>query len=173
MRLVRGENLKELIVSGRLSVARTLRVLGPIADALDTAHEAGLIHRDIKPQNILVGGRDHAYLADFGLTKEAGATGVTKTGQFVGTFDYVSPGADLGPPGRPPLRPLRLRRRAVRVPDGTGALRARVRRGDPVRPRRRSRAGDELRADPPAAIDGVIARAMAKDPDALHASRRR
>ncbi|MBE2319395.1 serine/threonine protein kinase [Solirubrobacter sp. CPCC 204708] len=91
MRLVRGSNLKELILGGGLSVARALRVLGPIADALDAAHEAELIHRDIKPQNILVGARDHAYLADFGLTKEAGATGVTKTGQFVGTFDYVAP----------------------------------------------------------------------------------
>ncbi len=78
---------------------RTLRVLTPIADALDTAHEAGLIHRDIKPQNILVGARDHAYLADFGLTKEAGATGVTRTGQFVGTFDYVSPELISGQPG--------------------------------------------------------------------------
>ena len=171
MRLVRGENLKELIVSGRLSVARTLRVLGPIADALDTAHEAELIHRDIKPQNILVGGRDHAYLADFGLTKEAGATGVTKTGQFVGTFDYVSPELISGHPGdrRSDLYALAAvlfecltgQVPFVRASDAA-LLYAHV--ADPVP------TVTALREDLPAAIDGVIAQALAKDPDARHAS---
>ena len=171
MRLVRGENLKELIVSGRLSVARTLRVLGPIADALDTAHEAELIHRDIKPQNILVGGRDHAYLADFGLTKEAGATGVTKTGQFVGTFDYVSPELISGHPGdrRSDLYALAAvlfecltgQVPFVRASDAA-LLYAHV--ADPVP------SVTALREDLPAAIDGVIAQALAKDPDARHAS---
>ena len=91
MRLIRGPNLKNLIVDRKLDPGRTLRILGPIADALDTAHEAGLIHRDVKPQNILVGGRDQGFLADFGLTKAPGEESLTKTGQFVGTFDYISP----------------------------------------------------------------------------------
>ena len=80
-----------MILARELDAGRSLRILRPVADALDTAHEAGLIHRDIKPQNVLVAGRDHAYLADFGLTKAMGDTGLTRTGQFVGTLDYISP----------------------------------------------------------------------------------
>jgi serine/threonine protein kinase len=91
MRLVRGPTLKDLIISRQLDAGRTLRILTPVAEALDTAHAAGLIHRDIKPQNILVSGRDHAFLADFGLTKASGDASMTRTGQFVGTLDYISP----------------------------------------------------------------------------------
>ena len=91
MRLVRGTTLKDLISAGEMSTARAVRLLTPVADALDTAHAAGLTHRDIKPQNILVGAGDHPYLADFGLTRSATDPGLTRTGQFVGTIDYVSP----------------------------------------------------------------------------------
>src|SRR5256714_12757027 len=86
MRLVRGPNLKDMIIPRELDAGRSLRILTPVADALDAAHEAGLIHRDIKPQNILVTGRDHAYPADFGLPRAPGAKSLTKTGQFVGTL---------------------------------------------------------------------------------------
>lgn len=166
MRLVRGENLKELIASGRLGVARSLRVLGPIADALDTAHEAGLIHRDIKPQNILVGARGHAYLADFGLTKEAGATGVTRTGQFVGTFDYVSPELISGHTGD--RRSDQYALAAVLYECLTGQVPF-VRASDAAL--LYAHVADEVphvtasRSDLPAEIDAVVARAMAKDPD--------
>jgi serine/threonine-protein kinase len=98
MRLVRGPTLKELILTGELEPERALRILAPVADALDTAHEADLVHRDIKPQNILVGPRDHAYLADFGLTRAPGDTAFTKTGQFVGTLDYIAPEQIRGEP---------------------------------------------------------------------------
>jgi serine/threonine-protein kinase len=98
MRLIRGPTLKDLVIARELEGARTLRLLTPIADALDAAHDAGLIHRDIKPQNILVGARDHPYLADFGLTKGINDAGLTKTGQFVGTIDYVAPEQIRGEP---------------------------------------------------------------------------
>ena len=91
MRLIRGSTLKDLIVAGELDGEDAVRLLLPIAEALDSAHAAGLTHRDIKPQNILVGPGGHAYLADFGLTRSAADPGLTKTGQFVGTIDYVSP----------------------------------------------------------------------------------
>src|SRR4051794_24643432 len=91
MRLIRGNTLKDAIIGRELEGGRTLRLLRPIADALDFAHEAGLIHRDVKPQNILVGINDRPFLADFGLTKGVEDAGFTKTGQFVGSVDYISP----------------------------------------------------------------------------------
>ncbi len=90
MRYVRGSTLKDLVDTGDLDPARTLRLLTPVAGALDAAHAAGLIHRDVKPQNILVDQTDWPYLADFGLTR-GGAGGPTKTGQLVGTFAYIAP----------------------------------------------------------------------------------
>jgi serine/threonine protein kinase len=91
MALIRGPTLKELIRGEEMDPARTLRILTPVADALDAAHESGLIHRDVKPQNILVGRRDHGYLADFGITKGINDTGFTQTGHMLGTLLYMAP----------------------------------------------------------------------------------
>jgi hypothetical protein len=98
MRLVRGSTLKDLIVEEDLGGEDAVRLLKPIAEALDTAHAAGMTHRDIKPQNILVDAGGRAYLADFGLTRSAADRALTKTGQFVGTIDYVSPEQIRGEP---------------------------------------------------------------------------
>lgn len=96
MRYVAATDLGALIAhQGGLEPSRAVRVFGQIGDALDAAHSRGLVHRDVKPANILIAGnngRDHAYLTDFGLTKHAVSRGgLTGTGQWVGTVDYVAP----------------------------------------------------------------------------------
>jgi serine/threonine protein kinase len=96
MRWVDGSDLrKEIGDHGRLAPARAAEIMAQVADALDAAHALGLVHRDVKPANILLGtrhGREHASLTDFGLTKRVeSAGGLTQTGQWVGTLDYVAP----------------------------------------------------------------------------------
>lgn len=92
MRLVRGPSLAALIGKPALTVERTQRLLTQIASALDAAHDVGLIHRDLKPHNILIDERrDHSYLADFGVTKARGTAGLTQVGQLVGTLAYMAP----------------------------------------------------------------------------------
>lgn len=91
MRFVAGADLADLLEPGPLAPTRALDLLAQVGSALDCAHEAGLVHRDVKPANILVT-RERAFLTDFGLSKEVRSdSSLTAAGKMVGTLDYVSP----------------------------------------------------------------------------------
>jgi serine/threonine-protein kinase len=98
MRYVKGKSLYELLLSRRFTPIAAWQIIKPIADALDYAHERDIIHRDVKPANILievqrVDGKAHnqVFLADFGLSKVLNWTALTTTGVSVGTPQYMSP----------------------------------------------------------------------------------
>jgi serine/threonine protein kinase len=96
MRYVEGSDLEALVTSERgLHPRHAATLVAQVAQALDAAHERGMVHRDLKPENVLLEQRRaslHAYLTDFGLSKAVGSTsGVTKSGTWVGTVDFAAP----------------------------------------------------------------------------------
>lgn len=174
MRYVEGQDLRAMLDrTGPMPVETAARIAGQVASALDAAHAHNLVHRDVKPGNILVaGGTDsdhpeHVYLTDFGLTKKSlSLTGFTSIGQFVGTLDYVAPEQIAGKPvdgrcdvyslgcvvyemlaGAPPFRR-----------DEDMAL-LWAHQYDPPPP------VTSLRPDLPPGVDEVLARALAKAPE--------
>src|SRR3954469_154758 len=95
MELIQGTDLRGMISQrGRIDLASSAAIVTQIAAALDAAHATGLVHRDVKPANVLIADAQplHVYLTDFGLTKRTSSqSGLTKTGLFVGTIDYAAP----------------------------------------------------------------------------------
>ncbi|MFY1621134.1 bifunctional serine/threonine-protein kinase/transporter substrate-binding domain-containing protein [Micromonospora sp. WMMD736] len=103
MRLIEGDNLGTMLArrDRRVGAALAVGIVEQIGSALDAAHQAGLVHRDVKPSNILITNRDFAYLIDFGLARTAGEPGMTTAGNTLGTLAYMAPerfdGGQSGP----------------------------------------------------------------------------
>lgn len=93
MAFVDGEDLHHLLMrEGKLPVERMLHITRQLCAALDAAHSEGVVHRDLKPQNIMLGANDHVYVSDFGLAKSLGAvTSMTQSGEMLGTPRYMAP----------------------------------------------------------------------------------
>jgi WD40 repeat protein/tRNA A-37 threonylcarbamoyl transferase component Bud32 len=173
MRFVEGRDLKERLQRGRLEPRDAAGLLAQMASALDAAHARGLVHRDVKPSNVLLDpgtrpdGSDHVYLADFGLTKRVSEeSGIGEDGHLLGTIDYVAPEQIAGETidgradvyslgcllyeclvGQPPFRG-----------DSDIAVVFAHLEAEPPAP-------SAHRPELPAALDAVIARALAKDPE--------
>jgi YVTN family beta-propeller protein len=169
MRYVEGTDLGKVLDSeDHLEPARAIALLAQVAEALDVAHEHGLVHRDVKPSNMLIAtqaGREHVYLADFGLSRQLAAPGTIERSHFSGTADYVAPEQVRREPldgradlyalgcvlfecltGQPPLhRPSLIATLFAHVYDQPPAV---------------SAANPEL----PGEIDPVLARALGKEP---------
>jgi predicted Ser/Thr protein kinase len=169
MRFIDGRDLAtEVRDHGRLAPDRLGRIVAQVAGALDAAHRSGVVHRDVKPANVLLTGTgddEQAYLTDFGLTREAASeSGLTLTGQWVGTVDYAAPEQILGEPtdarsdvyalgclafqaltGKPPYQ-------------GAPAARLFAHMNEP--PPSACAARPQLRPE----VDAALARAMAKQP---------
>lgn len=171
MRLVQGSTLQDLIASGPLAPDRAVSIISQIATALDAAHAQGLIHRDIKPQNIIVTPDDFAYLLDFGIAELKGTSRLTVDGSQIGTLQYMAPerfsdqsgtaAVDVyslacvlyeALTGQPPFRPQAAQAMIA------AHLNAPIPRPSAANP-----------AVPPA-MDAVIARGMAKEPDDRYGS---
>jgi serine/threonine protein kinase len=173
MRFVRGGDVRTLLdAEGPLSPERATEILSQAASALDAAHARGLVHRDVKPANMLLEASadrdrpDHVYLSDFGLAKGSLAiSGLTSTGQFLGTLDYVAPEQVEGRPvdgradqyalgcvafelltGRPPFQ----------RDQGMAVMYAQVSEPPPLL--------SSVRAGLPAGVDDILNRTLAKAP---------
>jgi serine/threonine kinase PknH len=172
MRLIEGRDLQSVLADGPLDPARAVRIVGQVAEALNAAHQVGLLHRDVKPSNILLGHNDFAYLIDFGIARAADETRLTKSGNTIGTFAYIAPERLDGRAnedarvdiysltcvlyealtGRPPF-----------AGDTTPRLIAAHLNEPPPRP-------SINRPEVPGRVDEVIATGMAKDPDQRYAT---
>jgi serine/threonine-protein kinase len=175
MRFVTGGDLRGVLArEGPLRPGRAAEFISPVASALDAAHRAGLVHRDVKPANILVDESpdrpDHVYLSDFGVSKGAAST-LSLTGQFLGTPDYSAPEqiqgrAVDGRADQYALACVAYQLLTGEVPferdQGMAVLLAHLSAPPPSLRGRRP--------DLPAAADEVLAKGMAKDPEKRYGS---
>ncbi|MGZ4308527.1 MAG: protein kinase domain-containing protein [Gaiellaceae bacterium] len=164
MRYVAGGDLAQLVESGTLETERALDILEQVAGALDAAHANELVHRDVKPANVLVEAGGRVYLTDFGIATRARTRGLTETGFFVGTLDYAPPEQIRGEPVGAPadvyafgclvFECLTGKKPFARDTD-VAVMYAHLRDDPP--------SASELRPELPASVDAVLARALAKE----------
>ena len=154
MPLVAGESLAQrLTAQGRLELKETLRIGMQAAAGLAAAHEQGLVHRDVKPANILLEkGVERAVLTDFGLARAADDVSMTRWGIIAGTPQYMSPEQARGEPLDGRSRSLQPGLRALRDGDGRFAVPRRFDDGHPAAADRRPAAGDGLAQSRVAAV---------------------
>ncbi|MET8650916.1 serine/threonine-protein kinase PknD [Nocardia aurea] len=169
MRLIEGTDLRKVLTKeGALSPQRSVAIVAQVAGALQAAHAAGLVHRDVKPTNILLGDDEFASLIDFGIAHAADDRTLTATGETIGTVAYMAPeeiGAAVSPDARVDVYALAcvlhecLTGRAPFVSElGMQGVIAHHLHTPPPRP-------SSTTPDVPTAFDAVIAKGMAKNPD--------
>ena len=164
MRYVEGSDLKRILMDGPLPPDRTIAICSQVASALDAAHELGLVHRDVKPSNVLVDPHDHAFLVDFGLTRLVSDIGqVPVATSSLGTIEYIAPEQIRGDriDGRTDVYSL-------------GCVLHECITGEPPFPHASEVAllFAHLEEEPPAtsSLGDVLAKALAKDPDDRYAT---
>lgn len=171
MRLVDGQTLEDLLADTALAPERAVAIVDQVGAALDAAHAQGLIHRDVKPANIIVTPADFAYLVDFGIAQTRTDTRLTMAGSQIGSLAYMAPERFNNKPATPAVDIYALA--CVLHESLTGerpfpndtvehVIAAHI-ATQPPRP-------SEVNRHVPAAFDAVIARGMAKDPDDRYGS---
>ena len=170
MRLVQGRTLHDMLKARALEPQRATDIIKQIAAALDAAHAQGLIHRDVKPQNIIVTPDDFAYLVDFGIAEARGETHLTMAGYHVGSWDYMAPERFRDQATTPAVDIYSLACVLYEAltgrkpfPGPSEQVIASHLSSPPPRP-------SAVNARVPAALDDVIARGMAKHPDDRYGS---
>lgn len=164
MRYIDGPDLRALVrAEGHLDPERAAHIVNQVGGALDAAHRHGLVHRDVKPANVLLDDEDHAYLTDFGLTKRSATTdggGLSRAGGWVGTLGYVAPEQ---------IRGERIDARTDVYALGCVLVHALTGSAPYMRDTDEATLWAHLNAPPPSddvppEFEGVVARALAKDP---------
>src|ERR1700757_2917981 len=171
MRLIEGRDLQEVLADGPLDPGRAVRIIEQVAKALHAAHKIGLVHRDVKPSNILLDEDDFAYLIDFGIARGANETSLTGTGAMIGSWHYMAP--ERFRPGDVDARADIYALACVLYECLTGS---RPFPGDNLEHQVAAHLSDSppqpstTQPELPAAFDAVIATGMAKEPDQRYAT---